>query len=223
MINVPTSWQPHLKEYINSESYINLINWLNQEYDKKNIYPKKENIFAALDYVRLEDVKVVIMGQDPYHGAGQAHGLAFSVEKDVKLPPSLKNIYKELNSDIGCSIPTHGNLTHWAKQGVLLLNTVLTVEQSKPFSHKNIGWEEVTGGILHVLNKRKQPIIFMLWGGKAKALARGIDKEKHIILEAAHPSPLGANQGGWFGCKHFSKANEILKNANLKEIDWQII
>jgi len=219
---IKKNWYEKLKSEFETTKYKNLENWLNQEYQTKIIYPKPENVFNALNLVKFEDVKVVIIGQDPYHNPNQAHGLSFSVEKDVSIPPSLTNIYKELNSDLGCYIPNNGNLTKWAKQGVLLLNSVLTVEQNKPNSHKNKGWEEITTKIVELLNERESPVIFLLWGSNAKNIGKNIDKSKHYVLTAVHPSPMSANQGGWFGCKHFSQTNNILKKLNKEEIDWQI-
>lgn len=215
-------WRQLLKHKLQSDSYQNLIKWLAHEYNNNIVFPKMENVFNALNLVGPQDVKVVIVGQDPYHGENQAHGLCFSVEKDVKLPPSLRNIYKELQNDMGCNLSKSGNLTKWAKQGVLLLNTVLTVEKGKPHSHKNKGWEQLTGEIINVLNNREKPVIFMLWGGHAKKYAKDINTNKHFVLTANHPSPMSANRGGWFGCKHFSKANEILTSLNNSPIDWQI-
>ncbi|MBE5758251.1 MAG: uracil-DNA glycosylase [Clostridiales bacterium] len=222
MFIITKNWFELLKEEFNSEKYKNLENWLNQEYNNKIIYPKPQNVFNALNLVKYNDVKVVIIGQDPYHNPRQAHGLSFSVEDDVNIPPSLQNIYKELQTDCDCYIPNNGNLTKWAKQGVLLLNSVLTVEQNKPNSHKGKGWELITTAIVKRLNEREKPVIFLLWGGNAKAFTKYIDANKHYILTAVHPSPLSANQGGWFGCKHFSKTNDILKSLNIPEIDWQI-
>lgn len=222
MFVIKNNWFEKLKDVFDSEEYKNLEKWLNEEYKTKTIYPAPENVFNALNLVKFSDVKVVIIGQDPYHNPNQAHGLSFSVESDISIPPSLQNIYKELHNDLGCYIPNNGNLTKWAKQGVLLLNSVLTVEKNKPNSHKGKGWEKVTGKIVELLNERKDPVIFLLWGGNAKAIGKNIDRNTHYVLEAVHPSPMSANQGGWFGCKHFSKTNEILKTLNKTQIDWQI-
>lgn len=222
MFIITKNWYNLLKEEFDSIEYKNLEMWLNNEYNSKTIYPKPENVFNALNLVKYDDVKVVIIGQDPYHNPKQAHGLSFSVEEDVNIPPSLQNIYKELKTDCNCYIPNNGNLTKWAKQGVLLLNSVLTVEQNKPNSHKGKGWEKITTKIVDLLNKREQPVIFLLWGGNAKNIGKNIDTTRHYVFTAVHPSPMSANQGGWFGCKHFSKTNEVLKNLNQKEIDWQI-
>jgi uracil-DNA glycosylase len=186
------------------------------------IYPQDSQIFTALTMTPLKDVKVVILGQDPYHGENQAHGLSFSVPKGIKTPPSLRNIYKELAADIdGFTIPTHGNLSSWAKQGVLLLNTVLTVEQGKAHSHKHLGWEEYTDKIISLINKRLTNVIFLLWGAHAQKKGKTIDTNKHYILTAPHPSPLSAHRG-FLGCQHFSKANKFLIANGKEPIDWQI-
>lgn len=222
MFLIKKNWFDLLKSEFETTQYKELESWLNHEYQNKIIYPKPENVFNALNLVKYNDVKVVIIGQDPYHNPNQAHGLSFSVENDVAIPPSLKNIYKELHDDMGCYIPNNGNLTKWAKQGVLLLNSVLTVEKNKPNSHKNKGWEQITGKVVELLNQRVDPAIFLLWGSNAKAIGKNIDRNKHYVLEAVHPSPMSANQGGWFGCHHFSKTNEILKKLNKTPIDWQI-
>lgn len=222
MFLITKNWYEKLINEFNSEAYKKLENWLTQEYQTKTIYPKPENVFNALNLVKYDDVKVVIIGQDPYHNPNQAHGLSFSVEKDIAIPPSLQNIYKELRDDLGCYIPNNGNLTKWAKQGVLLLNSVLTVEKNKPNSHKNKGWEKITSKVVELLNVRKNPVVFLLWGANAKAIGKDIDTTKHYVLTAVHPSPMSANQGGWFGCKHFSKTNEILKQLGKTPIDWQI-
>lgn len=222
MFVITKNWYEKLKPEFEGENYKKLEKFLSSEYKSKTIYPAPEKVFNALNLVKFDDVKVVIIGQDPYHNPNQAHGLSFSVEKDVAIPPSLQNIYKELSSDLNCYIPNNGNLTKWAKQGVLLLNSVLTVEENKPNSHKGKGWEKITSKVISLLNERPDPVIFMLWGGNAKALGKNIDTTKHYVLSAVHPSPLSANQGGWFGCKHFSKCNEILKSLGKEPIDWQI-
>lgn len=190
------------------------------EYNK-DIYPKKESIFKALELTPLKDVKVVILGQDPYHGEGQANGLSFSVNKGIKLPPSLRNIYKELEQDLGIPTPTHGDLTNWSKQGVLLLNSVLTVEKGKPGSHKNMGWQEYTDGIIKQISEEKENIVFILWGKYAESKKELIDNNKHKIIISTHPSPFSARKG-FFGSKPFSRTNNYLKEHNKKEIDWNI-
>ncbi len=222
MFLITQNWYDLLKEDFESQEYKNLEKFLTQEYRTKTIYPQPEKVFNALNLVKYNDVKVVIIGQDPYHNPNQAHGLSFSVEKDVNIPPSLINIYKELQDDLGCYIPNNGNLTKWAKQGVLLLNSVLTVEKNLANSHKGKGWEKITTRIIELLNERTDPVIFLLWGSSAKAIGKNIDTSRHYILSAVHPSPLSANQGGWFGCKHFSKTNEILLSLGKDPIDWQI-
>lgn len=222
MFVISKSWYELLKDKLESEKFKTFSEWLNKEYNSKTIYPKPENVFNAINKVKYNDVKVVIIGQDPYHQPNQAHGLSFSVEGDVATPPSLKNIFKELNSELGCYVPNNGNLTKWANQGVLMLNSVLTVEYNKPNSHKGKGWEEITSAIINLLNKRETPVVFLLWGANAKALGKNIDTTKHYVLSASHPSPMSANQGGWFGNGCFKKTNEILSSLGKTPIDWQI-
>ena len=221
MFPITKNWYKLLEKEFNSDKYQKFSEWLNDEYNSQTIYPKPENVFNALNIVPYDKVKIVIIGQDPYHGINQAHGLSFSVEKDVNIPPSLRNIYKELESDMNCYIPNNGNLTKWAKQGVLLLNSVLTVRAGNPNSHKGKGWEQITSKVVELLNDREDPVVFMLWGGNAKDLCKNING-RHFVLTSVHPSPMSANQGGWFGCKHFSKANEFLVQNNKTPIDWQI-
>lgn len=221
MMTISESWYLKLKDEFDKDYFKSLQEFLNKEYKQFTIYPKEENIFNALNLVSYEDVKVVIIGQDPYHEPNQAHGLSFSVEKDVVIPPSLQNIYKELQSDLGCFVPTHGNLTKWAKQGVLLLNTVLTVRKNYANSHKDKGWEEFTKRIIQVLNEREKPVVFILWGNCAKSLEKYITNSRHKIIKSAHPSPLSCYNGFW-GSKPFSKTNGYLKQFGEKEIDWQI-
>ncbi len=188
----------------------------------KVIYPPSSLIFNALNTTPLNQVKVVIIGQDPYHGPNQAHGLSFSVQRGVALPPSLRNIFHELHTDLGVPIPRHGDLTHWAEQGVLLLNSVLTVEAGQPTSHQKQGWEDFTDHVIDVLNQQREHIVFILWGAYAQRKGQRIDPNKHLILKAAHPSPLAANRGGFFGCKVFSKSNNYLKQNGIEPIDWQL-
>ena len=214
-------WGPLLQEEYKKSYFTELDQFLNQEYRQYHVYPAVENIYNALHYTAYNEVKVVILGQDPYHGPNQAHGLSFSVQPDVKIPPSLKNIYKELHEDLGCSIPNHGYLVEWAKQGVLLLNTVLTVREGEANSHRGKGWEIFTDRIIHLLNEREKPIVFILWGKPAQSKIPYIDQNRHAILTSVHPSPLSAKRG-FFGSKPFSKTNEYLKKWGLKEIDWQI-
>lgn len=214
-------WTPFLKEEFKKDYFLKLSAFLKEEYATKVIYPKKEDVFNAFAYTAFDDVKVVILGQDPYHQPHQAHGLCFSVNKGVKIPPSLVNIYKELNTDLGCSIPSHGCLIDWAKQGVFLLNTTLTVEQSHPNSHFNKGWEIFTDTAIQKLNEKTTPVVFILWGRNARSKKSLITNPNHLILESAHPSPLSAYHG-FFGSKPFSKCNQFLIENNLKPIDWQI-
>ncbi|UJF20103.1 uracil-DNA glycosylase [Vibrio sp. SS-MA-C1-2] len=186
------------------------------------IYPKDKDIFNAFHYTELTDVKVVILGQDPYHGKGQAHGLSFSVQPSIKVPPSLVNIYKELAQDIdGFEVPNHGYLTSWAEQGVLLLNTVLTVEQGNAHSHAKLGWERFTSGVIELINQQNSGVIFLLWGAHAQKKGAKIDRDKHHVLTSVHPSPLSAYRG-FFGCQHFSKSNVLLKQQGKTEINWQV-
>lgn len=221
MIKITQNWFKLLKEEFNKPYFISLQKFLDEEYKNYTIYPKAENIFNALNKVKYQDVKVVIIGQDPYHEPNQAHGLSFSVEKDVKLPPSLQNIYKEIKSDLDIDISKSGNLTCWAKQGVLLLNTVLTVRKGQANSHQNKGWENFTSKIIELLNEREKPIVFLLWGNSAKKIGEKITNPKHLKLLSAHPSPLSA-YNGFFGCKHFSKANDFLMQNNILPIDWKV-
>jgi uracil-DNA glycosylase len=210
-----------IEEERKKEYFKKLEQFLAEEYKSKIIYPKKEDIFRSLELTDYENVKVVILGQDPYHGDNEAHGLSFSVKENVKIPPSLKNIFKELNSDLGTYIPNNGYLVKWAKQGVLLLNSVLTVEKDKPGSHRNIGWEIFTDTVISKLNEREKPIVFVLWGNYAKEKEKYITNPQHLVLEAPHPSPFSARTG-FFGCKHFSKINEFLRQNGEEEIDFQI-
>lgn len=221
MIDLGNDWTQILKDEFEKPYYILLREFLRAEYTKYTVYPKMENIFNALRYTSFADTKVVIIGQDPYHGEGQAHGLCFSVQKGIDPPPSLKNMFKELESDIGFKIPNHGELTNWAKQGVLMLNNVLTVREHTPNSHKGKGWEKFTDRVISELNNKETPVVFLLWGANAKTKAQLITNPIHKKLEAPHPSPLSA-YSGFFGCKHFSKANEILKNSGLAPIEWQL-
>lgn len=220
MFVISKTWHELLKNELSSSEFQQFSAWLNKEYNNKKVYPKPEHVFNAINCVLPQQVKVVILGQDPYHQPNQAHGLSFSVMDGVKFPPSLENIFKEIRDEFNCEMPKSGNLTKWAKQGVLLLNTVLTVEQSKPNSHKGKGWEKITNKIISILNNREEPIIFLLWGGNAKAFIPLINASKHHILTAVHPSPMSANQGGWFGNNHFKKANEILVSLGKTPIDW---
>ena len=219
MVNLGNDWDLILADEWQKSYFKNLKEFLDEEYATQRIYPDKNDIFNALKYTSFEDTKVVIIGQDPYHGAGQAHGLCFSVQKGVTPPPSLKNIFKELNQDIGKPIPDHGELTKWAKQGVLLLNNVLTVREGCPTSHKGMGWEQFTDRVISELNRKETPVVFLLWGARAQKKAEIITNPIHKRLMSVHPSPLSARRG-FMGCKHFSKTNEILKSCGLAEITW---
>lgn len=218
---IEESWKEQLKDEFFSPYFIKLKNFLIEEKRLYKIYPPGSEIFNAFNLTPFNDVKVVIIGQDPYHGSGQAHGLCFSVQTGIKPPPSLVNIFKELHDDVGITIPNHGNLETWAKQGVLLLNATLTVRDSQAGSHQKQGWETFTDSVIKKISEKKNGVIFILWGKFAQDKANLIDKNKHHILTAAHPSPFSA-YNGFFGCKHFSKTNEILKNSGIKEIDWQV-
>ena len=216
------SWQDLIKEEMSKDYGIKLTEYIDKEYMTKEIYPAKENIFAALNRAKFEDVKVVILGQDPYHGEGEAHGLAFSVNTGVKVPPSLKNMYKEIKRDLGIEIDkTSGYLGAWADRGVLLLNSVLTVEKDTPGSHRKKGWETFTDKVIETLNNSSEPIVFMLWGNYAKEKENLITNPKHLILKSTHPSPFSF-RNGFDGCSHFSKANEFLEKAGRGKIDWKI-
>jgi uracil-DNA glycosylase len=217
----PDGWQQVVAEEMQRPYYRELLTRLAEEYSKHTVYPDMDHIFQAINWTPYDNVKVVILGQDPYHGAGQAHGLSFSVQPGVKKPPSLQNIFKELRSDLGCEIPNNGNLEHWAKQGVLLLNAVLTVREGQPNSHRKLGWEKFTDRIIAALGQRERPLVFILWGRHAQEKAALINRERHLILASAHPSPLSAHNG-FFGSRPFSRANEFLKSTGQTEIDWQI-
>ena len=219
MVNLGNDWDEILKDEWQKPYYLKLREFLKSEYSTHQIYPNMNDIFNALKYTSFEDTRVVIIGQDPYHGEGQAHGLCFSVKQGVAPPPSLKNIFKELQSDIGKPIPSHGELTEWAKQGVLLLNNVLTVREGQPTSHKGMGWEIFTDRIISELNKKQTPIVFLLWGAHAQKKAEIITNPIHYKLTSVHPSPLSASRG-FLGCKHFSKANAILQKEGLHPIEW---
>ncbi len=222
MVHFGNSWDILLADEFKKDYYLNLRQFLKEEYKSKTIYPDMNDIFNSLKYADYRDIKVVIIGQDPYHEEGQAHGLCFSVKKGVAIPPSLQNIYKELHTEFGYPIPDHGDLTSWAKQGVLLLNTVLTVRQGQANSHKGMGWEIFTDDIIKILNLRPEPIVFMLWGANARSKKALITNPSHLVLESAHPSPLSA-YNGFFGNNHFVKSNQFLEKVYGTGINWQII
>ena len=222
MSMITGEWLEVLKDEFKKPYYKNLYEYVKEEYSSKVIYPPSEDIFNALHFTPLDKVKVLILGQDPYHEPGQAHGLAFSVQPGMAdTPPSLVNIYKELHDDLGCYVPNNGYLKKWADQGVLLLNTVLTVRAHAANSHRGRGWEEFTDAIIKAVNEQDRPIVFMLWGRPAQMKKAMLNNPKHLVLEAPHPSPLSAYRG-FFGCKHFSKCNEFLRNNDIEPIDWQI-
>ena len=219
IMKITNEWQNFIDNEVSQEYFQNLKSFLLKEYETKKIYPLKKDIFKCFELTDFKDVKVIILGQDPYHQVNQAHGLCFSVNKGIKVPPSLVNMYKEIHSDLGISIPSHGDLSKWAKEGVLLLNTIMSVEDSKPMAHANKGWEIFTDRVIKLLNDDDNPKVFMLWGSPSRKKKSLITNPKHLILETVHPSPLSA-YNGFFGCGHFSKANEFLKIHGRKEIDW---
>lgn len=221
MVHIGNDWDALLADEFSKEYYKDLRRFLISEYSNHIVYPDMYDIFNAFKYTSYKDTRVVIFGQDPYHEPEQAHGLAFSVKAGVKIPPSLVNIYKELNNEFGCYIPNNGTLTKWAKQGVMLLNSALTVRGGIANSHRNKGWETFTNTVCKLYNMRKEPIIFMLWGNNAKEKSQYITNPNHIILTSVHPSPLSASRG-FFGCGHFKKANDALMTMGYNAIDWQI-
>lgn len=221
MVHIGNSWDDILADEFKKPYYLALREFLKKEYATQTIYPNMYDIFNSLKYTSYEDVKAVIIGQDPYHGPNQAHGLCFSVKAGVMPPPSLQNIFKELNNDLGIAPPNNGELTDWAKQGVLLLNAVLTVRAGQANSHKGKGWEQLTDEIIRKLNERDKPIAFILWGANAKAKAQFVTNPIHAVFTAAHPSPLSA-YNGFFGCRHFSKVNSFLQQNGIAPIDWRI-
>lgn len=221
MAAIENDWLPALSEEFKKPYYRELYQFVKEEYTKTRVYPPADEIFNAFHFTPLSEVKVLILGQDPYHEYHQAHGLCFSVMPDQEIPPSLQNIYKELQSDLGCYIPNNGYLKKWADQGVLLLNTVLTVRAHQANSHKGHGWEEFTDAVIHAVNEQDRPIVYMLWGRPAQQKIPMLTNPKHLILKAPHPSPLSAYRG-FFGCRHFSQANEFLQENGISPIDWQI-
>lgn len=221
MVNLGNEWDALLADEFKKDYYLELRQFLISEYNSRTVYPPMNDIFNALKYTSYSDVKAVILGQDPYHGAGQAHGMCFSVKRGTPPPPSLQNIFKELSNELGLPYPPHGELTDWARNGVLLLNTALTVREGLPNSHRGKGWEIFTDRVIGLLNERETPIVFLLWGGNARAKAKLITNPRHLILQCAHPSPLSAHNG-FFGCGHFAKTNEFLVNNGIEPIDWRI-
>lgn len=220
LIEINPSWKEKLKEEFDKSYFVNLVEFVKNEYATHRCFPNDNLIFSAFDYCSFDNVKVIIIGQDPYHGFGQANGLCFSVNDGVTFPPSLINIFKEIEQDLKLPIPISGNLERWARQGVLLLNATLTVRESEAGSHQKKGWEEFTDAVIKKISDEKEHVVFLLWGGFAKKKGAKIDRNKHFVLEAGHPSPLSANRGFWFGNKHFSATNSFLKSKNFKEIEW---
>ena len=218
-VKIAPSWKGKLEKEFEKEYFIDLIQFVKQEYQTQTVYPPGKEIFRAFDSCAFDDVKVVIIGQDPYHGAGQANGLCFSVRDGVRPPPSLVNIFKEINKDLGKPIPASGDLERWANQGVLLLNATLTVRSSSPASHQKRGWETFTDSVIKLISDTKSNVVFLLWGAYAQKKGEVIDRSKHLVLMSAHQSPFSADRG-FFGCKHYSKANEYWRSKGLKEIDW---
>lgn len=219
-VEIHPAWKNELKDEFDKPYFKDLIAFVKQEYSQNTCYPKGKNIFEAFNRATFDNVKVVILGQDPYHGPHQAHGLCFSVYEDAKIPPSLRNIYKEIEDDLGKPAPQTGNLENWANQGVLMLNAVLTVRAHEAGSHKKKGWEKFTDRVIEIVSAEKENVVFLLWGGPAKKKGAKIDSSKHLILTSGHPSPLSAIRGHWFGNKHFSKTNEYLIQNGKKPIDW---
>ena len=219
-VNISESWKPLLQNEFDKPYFEQLVDFVKQEYKTQTIYPSGKLLFNAFDQCSLEDTKVVILGQDPYHGAGQANGLSFSVNNGIDIPPSLRNIFKEISDDLNKPMPVTGNLERWAKQGVLLLNATLTVRANQAGSHQKMGWERFTDEVIRLISDHKSDVVFLLWGAFAQKKADLIDPSKHFILKSKHPSPLAANNGGWFGNKHFSQANNYLKAKGLEGIVW---
>lgn len=219
-VKIEQSWKERLAPEFEKPYFPELVDFVKSEYATRQIFPPAKQIFNAFNFCSFDDCKVVILGQDPYHGLGQANGLCFSVNDGVRMPPSLINIFKEIQSDLGKPFPATGNLERWAKQGVLLLNATLTVQSGTPGSHQNRGWEKFTDAVIKCVSDEKSNIVFMLWGKYAQDKGAVIDAGKHQVLKARHPSPMSANGGGWFGCKHFSKANTYLQSKELDPINW---
>ncbi len=218
-VKIEDSWRQVLEEEFQKDYFVSLVEFVKSEYQKHKVYPPGKQIFNAFDHCPFDQVKVVIIGQDPYHGPGQANGLCFSVNEDVKMPPSLVNIFKEIKGDLGTDLPPHGSLERWADQGVLLLNATLTVRASTPGSHQGKGWEQFTDAVIQKVSEQKEHVVFLLWGAYAQKKGVVIDRSKHLVLESAHPSPFAAHRG-FFGNRHFSKTNEYLGRHGLKVIQW---
>ncbi len=221
-VQIHPSWEKVLDSEFKSPYFQNLIAFVKEDYEKTTCYPPANLIFKAFDSCPFDEVKVVLLGQDPYHGPGQAHGLCFSVPEGIAHPPSLQNIFKEIESDLKHTVPNSGNLEHWAQQGVFLINATLSVRAHQAGSHQKKGWENFTDRVIQLLSEEKEGIVFMLWGGYAKQKIKWIDTKKHLVLTSGHPSPLSANRGYWFGNQHFSKANTYLSSAGKKPIDWKL-
>lgn len=218
---IKNNWEKTIKEATESDSWQQLNDFLNKEYEDRTVFPNQKNLWTAFEWTDYDDVKVVILGQDPYHGKEQAHGLSFSVQPSIKIPPSLRNIYKELKDDLGIPAVNHGYLEKWAKEGVFLLNTVMTVREGEAGSHRGKGWEDLTDRVISALNKKEHPIVFVLWGAEAQRKRELIDEEHHFVLTSAHPSPLSAYRG-FFGSKPFSKTNQLLLESGQEPIDWKL-
>ncbi|WP_029036078.1 uracil-DNA glycosylase [Salinimicrobium xinjiangense] len=218
--NIAADWKKKLNDELEKAYFKELREFIVAEYQNSECFPHPDNIFRAFDLSSFDETKVVIIGQDPYHGYGQAHGLCFSVQPQTKVPPSLVNIYREIREDLGKPVPSHGNLQHWAEQGVLMLNATLTVRAGQAGSHQGKGWEKFTDAIIELLSEEKENLVFLLWGGPAQKKGKKINSEKHLVLTSGHPSPLAANRGYWFGNKHFSKTNDYLISRGKEPIDW---
>ena len=221
MVNIGNRWDEILADEFKKDYYLNLREFLKQEYGRYTVYPPMNDIFNSLRYADYDNIKAVIIGQDPYHEPNQAHGLAFSVKKGCPIPPSLKNIYAELEADLGIPPCPHGELTEWAKQGVLLLNNALTVRRGQANSHRGKGWEYLTDRIIQCVNEKSDPVVYLLWGANAREKTKRINNPRHLILTAAHPSPLSA-YNGFFGCRHFSKTNKFLEDNGIEPVDWRL-
>lgn len=220
MVDIAPSWKKKLNQELEKPYFSQLLKSISQQYKETECFPPADNIFQAFELSSFEQTRVVIIGQDPYHGFRQAHGLCFSVYPESKIPPSLRNIFKELHTDLGKPIPKTGNLVHWAQQGILMLNATLTVQSGKAGSHQKMGWERFTDAVIELISKERKEVVFLLWGGPAKKKGAKIDESKHLVLRCGHPSPLSAIRGHWFGNQHFSKTNDFLQSKGQKPIDW---